>query len=133
MNRHFIPYNKNLKQYSRDLRNNSTMSEILLWMQLRGRKFRGYQFNRQKLLDNYIADFYCRRMNLVIEIDGDSHDSIEAMEYDKARDEILERHGLTVIRIADIDVKRDMNNVLRQIDSFIDNWETANANPPNPL
>ena len=109
------------------------MSEILLWMQLRGRKFRGYQFNRQKLLDNYIADFFCRRMNLVIEIDGDSHDSNEAMEYDKARDEILERHGLTVIRITDIDVKRDMNNVLRQIDSYIDNWERANANPPIPL
>jgi len=67
---YFLPYNKNLKEFSRDLRSHSTLSEILLWQKLRASQFRGFAFNRQKLLGNYIVDFYCRKLNLVIEVDA---------------------------------------------------------------
>ena len=68
-----IYYNKNLKAFSRKLRNNSTLSEVLLWSELKGRKILGYRFTRQKPLGKYIADFYCFELKLVIEIDGESH------------------------------------------------------------
>ena len=66
----YLPYNKDLKAFSRHLRNNSTLGEVLLWMQLRAGQLKGYKFNRQKPLGNYIVDFYCKRLNLVIEVDG---------------------------------------------------------------
>lgn len=61
------------------------MSEILLWQKLRAGQFRGYSFNRQKPLGNYIVDFYCRKLNLVIEIDGDSHFYAESVVEDSER------------------------------------------------
>ena len=70
---YYLAYNKNLKEFSRKLRNNSTLGEILLWKQLRGGKIRGYTFNRQKPLANYIVDFYCKSLRLVIEVDGGYH------------------------------------------------------------
>ena len=70
---YFLPYNKNLKEFSRDLRSHSTLSEILVWQKLRSSQFRGYAFNRQKPLGNYIVDFYCLKLDLVIEVDGNSH------------------------------------------------------------
>jgi very-short-patch-repair endonuclease len=85
MKKTFIPYNKGLKQFSRDLRNESTLSEVLLWKELRGGQSRGYEFNRQKPLEKYIADFYCKKLCLVIEIDGTSHSTPEAVERDRKR------------------------------------------------
>ncbi len=64
------PYNKNLKQASRDLRNNMTDAEKLLWSRLRNKQILGLQFYRQKPILNYIVDFYCPAANLVIECDG---------------------------------------------------------------
>jgi len=85
-----IPYNKNLKDFSRKLRNNQTLGETLLWMELQKKQMRGYQFNRQKPLGNYIVDFYCKKLSLVIEIDGGSHDFEEIMVKDIERQRILE-------------------------------------------
>ena len=59
----YIPYNKNLKEFSHKLRNNSTLSEVLLWDYLQAGKMLGYKFNRQKPLLNYIVDFYCKPLN----------------------------------------------------------------------
>ncbi len=73
MKKPFIAYNKKLKGISRALRNNSTLAEVLLWNELKSGKMRGYKFNRQKPLKNYIVDFYCKKLCLIIEIDGDSH------------------------------------------------------------
>jgi very-short-patch-repair endonuclease len=73
---YYLPYNKNLKAFSRKLRNNSTLGEILLWKQLRAGSMDGYTFNRQKPLGNYIVDFYCKPLNLVIEVDGGYFNSI---------------------------------------------------------
>jgi very-short-patch-repair endonuclease len=123
----FLPYNKNLKDFSRELRSHSTLSEILLWQKLRAGQFRGYSFNRQKPLGNYIVDFYCRKLNLVIEIDGDSHFYAESVVEDSERQRILESMGLSFLRFLDIEVKKSMPVVLGEIGGFIDDWEFKNG------
>ncbi len=123
----YIEYNKSLKQNARSLRNSSTLSEVLLWQELRAGKMMGYKFNRQKPLGNYIVDFYCKPLNLVIEVDGRSHDNKH--EYDKKRDSELEQMGLSVLHFADLQVKKDMNNVIRALQI----WIEEKTNPPNPL
>jgi len=66
----YIPYNKDNKEFSKELRNNSTKGEVLLWNVLKAGKIKGHKFNRQRPLGNFIADFYCKPLKLVIEIDG---------------------------------------------------------------
>jgi very-short-patch-repair endonuclease len=122
MEKAFVEYNLKLKSKSRSLRNNSTLSEILLWKKLRAASMMGYKFNRQKPLGNYIVDFYCKGLNLIIEIDGASHDN--KYEQDCYRQNKLEQLGLKVLRFTDLQVKKDMNNVLRAIELFIEEKET---------
>ncbi len=69
-----IPYNPELVPLARKLRNNSTLSEVLLWKRIRNKQLFGYDFDRQKPIGNYIVDLYCAELMLAIEIDGDSHD-----------------------------------------------------------
>jgi len=126
-----LPYNKNLKQFSRNLRNNSTLTEVLLWQQLRAGRIRGYKFNRQKPLGNYIVDFYCKKLNLVIEVDGESHFIGDAPIRDKERQDILEGMGLEFLRFDDMDVKMNISFVIRVLEEFMDDWERSN--PPSPL
>ncbi len=127
---YYLPYNKDLKQFSHDLRNHSTYGEVLLWMELRAGQLKGYKFNRQKPLEKYIVDFYCKRLNLVIEVDGESHHSEEARLKDVKRQRILEGLGLSFIRFDDWDVKNKMEMVLQRIEEFIEKFE--NTNPPSP-
>ena len=128
----FLPYDKNLKQFSRDLRNNSTLSEVLLWNELKQRSLKGYQFNRQKPLGSYIVDFYCKSLSLVIEIDGCTHDSEDAVVSDLKRQEVLEEMGLKLLRFNDLDVKRNLAGVLKVIEKFMIAFEEG-GNPPCPL
>ena len=131
---YFLPYNKNLKEFSRDLRSHSTLSEILLWQKLRSSQFRGYAFNRQKPLGNYIVDFYCLKLDLVIEVDGNSHFFEESVMEDQERQKVIERMGLNFLRFSDLEVKRSMPSVLEEIGYFIDDLEGKMAkNPPYPL
>ena len=111
-----IPYKKDLKQIARKLRNGSTFSEILLWQKIR-KKSLGIEFHRQVPIDNYIVDFYCHELMLAIEIDGSSHDN--KFLYDKQRQEKMESLGVNFLRFKDIDVKRNMGNVLRGIEQRI--------------
>ena len=124
---HFIPYNRTLREFSRDLRSHSTLSEVLLWQKLRASQFRGYDFNRQKPLGNYIVDFYCRKINLVIEIDGGSHDNEEAVVEDGKRQQILEELGVSFLRFSDLEVKNAMSFVLGEIGYFLDDFEERNG------
>jgi very-short-patch-repair endonuclease len=94
------------------------LSEALLWNELKQRKL-GVSFTKQKPIGKYIADFYCAEKNLVIEVDGYSHD--DKYEYDKERDEYMESLGIFVLRISDSDVKKDIRNVLSWIKSNVDN------------
>ena len=127
---HFLPYNKTLKEFSRELRSQSTLSEILLWQKLRANQFRNYSFNRQKPLENYIVDFYCRKLDLVIEIDGDSHFDEESYLSDLKRQEVLEKMGLKFLRFSDLDIKKNMPYVLAEVGYFIDDWEKENSDLP---
>ena len=113
-------YNPKLKERARYLRNNSTLSEVLLWRHLKGKQMHGFDFDRQKPIDNYIVDFFCNELMLAIEIDGDSHDS--KVEYDKNRQTKLESLGLHFLRFSDLDVKSNMEGVI----STIENWILGN-------
>jgi very-short-patch-repair endonuclease len=119
MPRKIIPYNSKLKQLARKLRNDSTLGEVLLWKELNGKQFYGYDFHRQKPLLNYIADFYCNELDLIIEIDGRYHDHIETYELDLQREAELKKYDLTILRFSEQEVRKDMVNVLRTIEGYI--------------
>ena len=105
-----LPYNPKLKKRASELRKAGNLCEVLLWEQMKSGKLKGLDFDRQKIIGNYIVDFYCASLGLVIEIDGISHDDKE--KYDSERDVFLERLGLTVIHIADKDVREDLAGVM---------------------
>jgi very-short-patch-repair endonuclease len=113
-----IVYNPILKSRAKELRKKGVLSEVLLWNQLKGRKMRGYQFMRQKPIGDYIVDFFCSKLGLVIEIDGESHDG--RFRYDSERQKFLESAGLAVLRFDDADVKRDIGNVLMAIEGWLE-------------
>ena len=113
----FIPYKPHLKELARQLRNNSTLGEVLLWRELKGGALLGLDFHRQKPLDRFIVDFYCPELQLAIEIDGDSHDY--AYEHDCARQERLEQLGVCFLRFTDRQVKWEMANVLREVEQWV--------------
>ncbi|MEW6418256.1 MAG: endonuclease domain-containing protein, partial [Nitrospirota bacterium] len=90
-------------------------AEILLWSKLRGKQLKGFQFYRQKIIDNYIVDFYCPKSKLVIEADGGQHYSAEGREKDKKRDNYMIRAGITVLRFSDREVLGQIEAVLEKI------------------
>ena len=108
-------YNKNMKLRARELRNNMTESEIILWSKLKSKQLKDAQFYRQKPIGNYIVDFYCAKFNIVIELDGSQHFTEDAMEYDKLRDEYLKAVGLKVLRFTNLQIKNQLNEVLKAI------------------
>ena len=116
-----IYYNPKLKALSRELRKNSTLSEVLLWNQLKARKMRGYQFMRQKPIGDYIVDFYCSKLGLIIEVDGESHS--RRSKEDQIRQRKLESLELSFLRFYDSDVKRNLDGVLRAIEHWIEEFD----------
>jgi (E)-4-hydroxy-3-methylbut-2-enyl-diphosphate synthase len=121
-----IPYNSNLKELASQLRKNMTLSEVLLWNELKQKKILGFDFDRQRPIKNYIVDFFCKELNLAIEIDGDTH--IYRDDYDDERQRNLEIMGVHFLRFDDIEVKKSMSNVLR----VIEDWIEKNKPTPNP-
>lgn len=112
-----IYYNPKLKQLARNLRNHSTLAEVLLLNQLKQKQMMGYQFYRQKPIGDYIVDFFCAKMKLVIEIDGESHYGREKQDMEKTN--FLESIGLTVLRFDDDQVKQRLEYVLIDIENWI--------------
>ncbi len=108
MKNKIIPYNPKLKEYARELRKNSTLSEVLLWKNIKNNAL-GVQFHRQVPMLEYIVDFYCHELMLAIEIDGDSH--LYKYEYDSKRQGELENEGVIFLRFTDLDVKQNMFSV----------------------
>jgi len=117
MRRKIISYNPKLKEYARELRNNSTTSEIKLWKFLKGGQKCGYDFHRQKPIGDYIVDFFCNELMLAIEIDGLSHRKSQA--FDKKRQEDMERKGIKFLRFQDDTVYYDILTVLDEIEKWI--------------
>lgn len=119
MSRKIIPYNSYLKDLAKKLRNDSTLGEILLWKELNNKQMYKYDFHRQKPLLNYIVDFYCSELNLVIEVDGRYHFNDEKSSSDNLRDEELSKYDLTILRFTEHEVRKGMVNVLRAIEYYI--------------
>ena len=107
-------YSRNtyLKSLSRELRTFGTKGEAVLWkMVLKARLMNGYQFNRQFIIEDYIIDFICRKLNLIIEIDGASHITKGSADYERQLK--LEELGFTVLRFSEFEVLgalKDVNN-----------------------
>jgi very-short-patch-repair endonuclease len=110
-----LPYNKNLKHLSRTLRKNMTNAETLLWSRLRGKQVEGLQFYRQKIIGNYIVDFYCPKSRMIIEVDGGQHYSAEGQQMDAKRDAFISEAGLKVVRFSDREVLMNVDAVLEKI------------------
>lgn len=110
-----LHYDKRLKPLSQHIRKHITDAENLLWSKLRRKQLRGYQFYRQKIIEEYIVDFYCPKANLVIELDGSQHYSEIGKGKDKLRDGVLEKMGLKVLRFSDRDVFENLNGVMECI------------------
>jgi very-short-patch-repair endonuclease len=116
--RKIIPYNPKLKEFARKLRNDSTFTEIMVWNYLKGKQMRGFDFDRQRPIDHYIVDFYCKDLFLAIEIDGESH--YGNPDRDKRKDERLSELGVTVLRFDDMEVRYQLDKVLEKIEKWID-------------
>jgi very-short-patch-repair endonuclease len=126
--RKIIPYDPRLKELARQLRNDSTKSEIFLWLKLKGKQLYGYDFHRQKPIDHYILDFFCYELMLGIEVDGYSHEFLEVYNRDGIKEKKMNEFGITVLRFSDAQVLNDMENVLRAIEFFIIEFEKNNLN-----
>lgn len=105
-----LPKNRNLKQRARKLRRAGNLSEVLFWNQVKRKQCLGLDFDRQTVIGNYIVDFYCKSLGVIIEIDGQSHENKE--EYDQRRDKYLEGLSLIVLHIPVIEVFRNMENLM---------------------
>lgn len=112
-----IPYRPDLKLKARELRKNSTLSEVLLWQEIKDKKLVGYQFHRQVPMLDYIVDFYCHELKLAIEVDGDSHEY--KVSYDIMRQKKLEAYDVHFLRFDDMDVKKKIMYVLSEITLYI--------------
>ena len=89
-----------------------TFAEVLLWNEKKQKKVHGFDFDRQRPIDNYIVDFYCKDLMLAIEVDGSSHETPEAIDEDEIRQKRLEEIGVNVLRFDDRQVREDIENVI---------------------
>ena len=111
-----LPYNPALKQRARGLRKSANLAEVLFWLAVKNKQLLGLDFDRQRIIGNYIVDFYCHRLALVIEIDGASHVGKE--EYDHTRDAYLRNLALCVWHFSDMQVIKELPMLLDKIKKF---------------
>ena len=120
-------YNKRLQPFANKLRKDMTKAEACLWKYvLRARQMKGYQFRRQRPTLNYIADFMCKELHLVIEVDGITHDS--KLAKDNRRTDELRQAGFNVFRFTDEEILTNIRGVAREIERIIDDIKP----PPAP-
>ena len=116
----FFAYNTDLKERAKKMRNNPTDAELKLWNILRTGELKDYRFLRQKILGNYIADFYCSKYKLIIEADGGGHQELEQKDYDRERTAFFENLGIIVLRFWNNDVLQNPEGVYEKILEFFD-------------
>jgi very-short-patch-repair endonuclease len=112
-----LPYNIKLTSRARALRKAGVMSEVIFWRQVPRGNFWKIDFDRQRIIGNFIVDFYVKKLGLIIEIDGTSHNGKE--EYDEMREKYLKALDLRVFRISDLRVKHDLDNVMKELENYI--------------
>ena len=123
-----IPYNPDLKERTRELRKNQTWGEKTLWRAI-PRKQLGFEFHRQVPIDQFIVDFYCHELMLVIEVDGAVHNSEKSQVKDLERQSRIENFGITFLRFTDEDILHRIQSVLKKIEK----WIEKNTSPSVPL
>jgi len=109
----------NIFEKAKSLRNNMTVAEKKLWKELNEKKIKGYRFKAQHPINKYIADFYCHKAKLVIEIDGDIHKNEDVIERDEGRTYELENFGLKVIRFSNKQILNNIEKVVTEIKNNI--------------
>ncbi|HMB65842.1 MAG TPA: endonuclease domain-containing protein [Patescibacteria group bacterium] len=119
-------YNRKEQKHKRkSLRNNSTVSENVLWSYLKNKKL-GVKFRRQHGIGNYIVDFYCPELKLAVEIDGATHETEKEVERDYKKEEFLKEQGVELKRYTNVDVKNGVGGVVEDLMDFIEkrkqNW-----------
>ena len=125
-------YNKDLQPFANDLRKSMTKAEACLWKYaLRAGNMKGYSFRRQRPILNYIVDFACLELRLIIEVDGYTHSLDETIRKDFIKQKTLEDAGYHVIRFSDNEVLKGMRNVISTIEAYIEDLEILNP-PPAP-
>ena len=112
-----LPYNSALLNRAKKLRKAGVLSEVVFWRQVRSKSFSGIDFDRQRIIGNYIVDFYVKSLGLVIEIDGSSHN--EKDNYDEIRETFIKSLGLKIYRISEPRVMHDLENVMRELEEYI--------------
>ena len=123
-----LPFNPRLKLRARANRKAGVLAEIIFWKQVHKRKFFGIDFDRQRIIGNYIVDFYCKALGLIVEIDGTSHNA--KVEYDTKRDNFLISLNLTVFHISSLRIENDLDNVMDELKLFI--VKNFQVQPPRP-
>lgn len=117
-----IYYDPELKERAKILRKRSTLPEVLLWNHLQAKKMMGFRFHRQKPIDHYIVDFFCKPLRLIIEIDGPCHDYKDVRE--KKRDDRLKSFGYNMLRFRNDEVMKNIDRVLLVIRQWISDHES---------
>ncbi|KFC22573.1 endonuclease domain-containing protein [Epilithonimonas lactis] len=112
-----LPYNSHLKKLLPGKRKAGILSEVLFWKQVRARTFHNIDFDRQRIIGNYIVDFYVKTLGLIIEIDGSSHDEKEV--YDGIIQTYLESLNLKIFRVTDFDIKNNLALVMKELENYI--------------
>lgn len=112
-----LPYNPKLIPLTKQKRKQGILSEVLFWQQVRNKGFHQIDFDRQRIIGNYIVDFYVKTLGLIVEIDGFSHDTKQ--QYDTVRTAFLENLGLKVFRITDWDIKQNLSVAMKDLENFI--------------
>ena len=115
----FVGADPKLFVYAREMRKNPTEAEKKLWEYLRKMRTNGIIFRRQHPIDIFIADFYCHKLKLIIEVDGDIHNDTQIQEYDDGRSGELERYGIKVIRYKNEEIIENINCVINSINTTI--------------
>ena len=111
--------NKELVSNARVLRNNMTKAEIILWSRLREKKINGYKFRRQQPVFDYIVDFYCHELKLIIEVDGEIHSLPEKINYDSKRENILKINGFHILRLSNLEIETELDSTINKIILYI--------------
>ena len=129
MKRKIIPYNPKLIELANKLRQNMTFSEVKLWNELKNGQMMGYDFDRQRPIGNYIVDFYCKDLQLALEVDGITHVDEKAMLKDEIRQEELEIASVSFLRFDALLVVNKVESVVKEIERWIIDYEMKNGIP----
>jgi very-short-patch-repair endonuclease len=127
MQRRIIPYNPKLKELAKQLRQNMTFSEVKLWNELKNGQLMGYDFDRQRPIGNYIVDFFCKDLQLAIEVDGVTHLDERIIEKDIIRQVSIESCGVSFLRFDALLIVNKVEAVVSEIIYWIEAYEEKNG------